>query len=72
MQIIRILAFLTASVSVSSVANTEDTLQSNKGFEAREIARLSEQDIDALRNGAGWSLALPAELNGFPGPSHVL
>lgn len=42
------------------------------GFETREIKSLSAQDIDDLRRGAGWGLALPAELNGRPGPAHVL
>lgn len=46
--------------------------QPYKGFESRDISSLSETDIDALQSGAGWGLALPAELNGYPGPAHVL
>ena len=42
------------------------------GFEAREIKSLSEQDLEELRRGGGWGLALPAELNGRPGPAHLL
>lgn len=42
------------------------------GMEAREIKSLSEQDIADLRRGAGWGLALAAELNGVPGPAHLL
>ena len=42
------------------------------GFEARDIASLSERDIEELRRGGGWGLALPAELNGRPGPAHLL
>ena len=42
------------------------------GFEAREIKSLSDQDIAELRRGGGWGLALPAELNGLPGPAHLL
>lgn len=42
------------------------------GFETREITSLSEQDIEELRRGGGWGLALPAELNGRPGPAHLL
>ena len=42
------------------------------GMEDREIAALSPSDIDALRAGEGWGLALPAELNGHPGPVHLL
>ena len=43
-----------------------------EGFETREIKSLSEQDIEELRRGGGWGLALPAELNGQPGPAHLL
>ncbi|WP_299737146.1 hypothetical protein [uncultured Roseobacter sp.] len=46
--------------------------QPYKGFDARDISSLSEADIEALQSGAGWGLALPAELNGYPGPAHVL
>lgn len=42
------------------------------GMETREIRSLSETDIAELRRGAGWGLALPAELNGVPGPAHLL
>jgi Spy/CpxP family protein refolding chaperone len=42
------------------------------GFETREIKSLSQSDIDELRRGAGWGLALAAELNGAPGPAHLL
>lgn len=42
------------------------------GFETREIKSLSETDIEELRSGGGWGLALPAELNGVPGPAHLL
>lgn len=42
------------------------------GFETREIKSLSEQDIEELRRGGGWGMALPAELNGRPGPAHLL
>lgn len=41
-------------------------------METREIKSLSEADIADLRRGAGWGLALPAELNGVPGPAHLL
>lgn len=38
----------------------------------REIKALSDEQLAGLRAGQGMSLALPAELNGYPGPSHVL
>lgn len=42
------------------------------GLHMRDIKALSEQQISDLRAGRGMSLALPAELNGYPGPAHVL
>ena len=42
------------------------------GQQAREIASLSESDVKALLAGDGWGLAKPAELNGYPGPAHLL
>lgn len=39
---------------------------------SRSIKALSDQQIADLRAGRGMSLALPAELNGYPGPSHAL
>ncbi len=42
------------------------------GLEGRAIKSLSNEDIAQLRAGKGWGLALPAELNGKPGPAHLL
>jgi len=42
------------------------------GFQNREIKALSAGQIVDLKAGKGMSLALPAELNGYPGPSHTL
>jgi len=42
------------------------------GEEARPIKSLSPADIDELRRGGGWGLAKAAELNGMPGPAHLL
>ena len=42
------------------------------GFETRAIKALSDQQISELRTGLGMSLALAAELNGYPGPRHTI
>jgi Spy/CpxP family protein refolding chaperone len=42
------------------------------GFQQREIKALDAKQLDDLRAGRGMSLALAAELNGYPGPLHVL
>ena len=42
------------------------------GLETRAIKALSEEQIADLRAGRGMGLALAAELNGYPGPRHVI
>ena len=42
------------------------------GMQPRLIKALSDQQVSDLRAGRGMGLALAAELNGYPGPSHVL
>jgi hypothetical protein len=42
------------------------------GHQQRSIKALSEQQIADLRAARGMGLALAAELNGYPGPLHVL
>ena len=41
-------------------------------LKGRDIKALSQQQINDLKAGKGMSLALAAELNGYPGPAHVL
>jgi hypothetical protein len=42
------------------------------GMQTRAIKAMSEQQVGDIRAGRGMGLALAAELNGYPGPSHVL
>lgn len=42
------------------------------GLQHREVKALSPEEIRALLEGQGMRLALAAELNGYPGPTHVL
>ena len=42
------------------------------GQQSRQIKALSDADIEELRAGRGWGFAKAAELNGYPGPVHVL
>jgi Spy/CpxP family protein refolding chaperone len=42
------------------------------GMQDRAIKALSAQQLADLRAGKGMTLALPAELNGYPGPLHAL
>jgi hypothetical protein len=45
---------------------------SYSGMQERRIKALSDQQIADLQAGRGMGFALPAELNGYPGPTHVL
>jgi hypothetical protein len=42
------------------------------GMQSRQIKALSDQQTKDLREGRGMGFALAAELNRYPGPSHVL
>jgi hypothetical protein len=42
------------------------------GLHKRAVKALSDEEIADLRAGRGMGLALPAELNGYPGPAHIL
>jgi hypothetical protein len=42
------------------------------GQHQRQIKALSEQQVADLRAGRGMGLALAGELNGYPGPLHVI
>lgn len=60
----------TAMVPASAVA--QEPHRPYAGLEGREIKALSPERTEALRNGEGAGFALAAELNGYPGPKHVL
>ena len=42
------------------------------GMQDRTVKALSEQQVADLSQGRGMGMALPAELNRYPGPTHVL
>ncbi len=56
-------------------AETGEVMSPYAGEEKRAIAALPPEDVEGLRNGEGTpfgGMAKPAELNGYPGPRHVL
>lgn len=66
---------LAAALSAPAFAQTHGAHHGHgpyAGLEKRAIKALSAQQTDDLRAGRGMSLALAAELNGYPGPLHVL
>ena len=56
-------------IAGSSLAQSH---QPYAGLQSRPVKALSEQQIADLRAGRGMTMALPAELNGYPGPLHVI
>ena len=66
--------WLISSALFSSVQAAEHIAYKSNyiGQEKRIIKSLSADDISQLKQGKGWGLAKAAELNGVPGPAHVL
>jgi Spy/CpxP family protein refolding chaperone len=63
---------LTTAAVLSLLATAAFAQSPYAGMQTRAIKALSDQQIADLRAGRGMGLALPAELNGYPGPAHVL
>jgi len=64
-----LLACTLALLAVSAPVNSQSPYV---GQESREIKALSPQEISDYLSGKGMGLAKAAELNGYPGPAHVL
>lgn len=60
------------AIVLSAAAFAAGDQQPYEGLQARQIKALSQERIDGLLAGQGLSYALAAELNGLPGPRHVL
>jgi hypothetical protein len=61
-----------AVVVVATIAVAQAQPSPYAGQQSREIKALSSQEVDDLLNARGLALAKAAELNGYPGPAHVL
>src|SRR3954447_3204262 len=64
-----LLAVLLISGQADAFAQSQ---QPYAGLQSRPLKALSEAQIADLRAGRGMTLALAAELNGYPGPLHVV
>ena len=67
-------AFLTVLIPLEAMTagmQSEETPE-HANEEKLPIKSLSEEDIEELKRGGGWGLAKAAELNGYPGPAHLL
>ena len=63
---------LLAGAIPSAAAQTAPRSGAYAGQQTRAIKSLSKQDVDDLLAGRGAGFAKAAELNGYPGPAHVL
>jgi len=63
---------IAATIGLSLVASVAFAQSPYVGLQTRPIKALSEQQVADLKEGRGMGLALTAELNGYPGPAHVL
>ncbi|GEO18514.1 Spy/CpxP family protein refolding chaperone [Microvirga aerophila] len=61
-----------ALLALAAVLIAADPASPYSGLEQRGVKSLSDEQTADLRAGRGMGLALPAELNGYPGPVHVL
>jgi Spy/CpxP family protein refolding chaperone len=66
--LVLVLAACTFAVPVHADAPTSRYA----GQQTRTIKALSPEDVAALLNAEGMGMAKAAELNGYPGPAHVL
>jgi Spy/CpxP family protein refolding chaperone len=68
----RLFALVSIALALAAGASSAQSPQPYAGLEGRSIKALSDQQIADLKAGRGMGLALAAELNGYPGPMHVL
>jgi Spy/CpxP family protein refolding chaperone len=68
----RTVIFAALAVALSAAVASAQPAQTYAGLQARPLKALSAEQIADLKAGRGMGLALAAELNGYPGPSHVL
>jgi hypothetical protein len=70
---VRAFASLAFIVFAATPVAAQQTLSSPyREQQASEIRGLSAKEIEDLREGRGMGLARAAELNGYPGPRHIL
>ena len=62
----------THSSAAPATAQADTPASPYAGEQARDIKSLSASDVTGLLSGAGMAYAKAAELNGYPGPAHVL
>jgi hypothetical protein len=66
------LLVLTTCAALVACASQPSHQSAYVGQEGREIKALAPAEVQALLGGKGMGFAKSAELNGYPGPAHVL
>jgi hypothetical protein len=67
-----VMALIVSGPPARPAAAADSRASPSAGQESRPIKSLSDDDLAELERGGGWGLARAAELNGIPGPAHLL
>lgn len=65
-------ALVLTALTTSAFAQHQHNQTPYAGLQQRPVKALSDQQVSDLRTGRGMGLALAGELNGYPGPLHVI
>ena len=68
----RAIVLFSAALTLAAGTSFAQSPQSYAGMQARPLKALSSEELADLKAGRGMGLALAGELNGYPGPKHVL
>jgi hypothetical protein len=68
----RALILVLAACAFAVPAHGDAPTSPYAGHQTRTIKALSPEDVAALLNAEGMGMAKAVELNGYPGPVHVL
>ena len=68
----REIILMSAMLILAAGASYAQQSQPYGGMQARPLKALSSEELADLKAGRGMGLALAGELNGYPGPKHVL
>ena len=68
----QLLSISTCLIALTANLAWADSASPYAGQETRDIKALAPADVEAYLSGEGMGLAKAAELNGYPGPAHIL
>jgi Spy/CpxP family protein refolding chaperone len=68
----RLAILIAAALALAAAGAQAQNAQPYAGWQTRPLKALSDEQLADLNAGRGMGLALAAELNGYPGPRHVL